>query len=200
MVGCGTLRKCSSCTNKRYCVCWSHQLQFKPQTHTPSIWRTPSALFHRKCSWLEFHFFPHFVLSTWFQAPVDDSPISEYHLWREEEAEYKDILEQIKNPFVICCLGELWHFSSVAFLSAHTLHTHIHWQLVQLLYSICIHSVWLFFLAWFDLNLRDRHIKAVRFVDCGRISSAHWNAKGKIWANKTKRRLHIDHHRLSNGI
>lgn len=37
--------------------------------------------------------------------PEDDSPISEYHLWRDEEAEYKNLLEQIKNPFVICCLG-----------------------------------------------------------------------------------------------
>lgn len=57
------------------------------------------------------------LLST-FQMPEDDSPISEYHLWRDEEAEYKNILEQIKNPFVICCLGR-WLVIELIFCPPH---------------------------------------------------------------------------------
>lgn len=84
--------KCK-CTNHLW-----HQLNFdstfeheSKSTHTHTNFLTRTLIY--------------FKLKTLFQMPEDDSPISEYHLWREEEAEYKFILEQIKNPFVICCLG-----------------------------------------------------------------------------------------------
>lgn len=34
------------------------------------------------------------------QEPEDDSPITEYELWRARELEYNSIIEQLQIPFV----------------------------------------------------------------------------------------------------
>lgn len=35
-----------------------------------------------------------------YQEPDDDSPITEYELWRARELEYNSIIEQLQIPFV----------------------------------------------------------------------------------------------------
>lgn len=35
------------------------------------------------------------------KEPIDDSPISEFKLWQMQEIEFKNILENMKHPFVI---------------------------------------------------------------------------------------------------
>lgn len=41
------------------------------------------------------------------KEPIDDSPISEYELWQMQEFEFKNILENMKHPFVVAVQSKL---------------------------------------------------------------------------------------------
>lgn len=43
------------------------------------------------------------------QNAEDDSPISEYELWKMQENEFNSLLEQMKNPCVAACCGKFVH-------------------------------------------------------------------------------------------
>lgn len=50
------------------------------------------------------------------QEPENDSPITEYKLWRTQELEYNSIIEQLRIPFVEIVLRKIFIFFEILHL------------------------------------------------------------------------------------